>query len=71
MKPCKYCKEEVDITVAEHWAWKYDSKPEGYYVKCGYCGARGPFRSKQNEAILLWDGDRIIVRKDKEKETSK
>ena len=47
LKPCPYCCKRNDLGTAK-WA-------RGFVIRCGYCGAIGPNRRTEPEAIAAWN----------------
>ena len=47
LKPCPFCPKGVRVAVFE--------AEGGWYVRCDYCHARGPYEGRRQGAIKLWN----------------
>jgi hypothetical protein len=64
LKPCDFCDnasyfEIVDVLLSEavHGEWSVEVEPElwGKAVRCNSCGAQGPEKENEEEAIAAWN----------------
>ena len=48
LKPCPFCPKGRRVAIFE--------TEGGWYVRCDYCHARGPYEGRRQDAIELWNG---------------
>ena len=51
LKPCMFCKEEADVVTY----YTQPFYPQGTFVICNGCGARGPIKGSALLAIEAWN----------------
>jgi len=50
---CPFCKSNPMKEL--EWFWVEDEYPKQQAVRCGACGATGPFKATKRQAIAAWN----------------
>ncbi len=59
MRPCPFCNSE-NLRAISRVIPRQRGQEYHWYIRCNTCGARGPLKLTDGEAVIAWDNDRGV-----------